>query len=188
MGFVDWLKQPFLWGRDAFLAFRGGSGFWQKHPLILLSLVTFASGFAGGIASRMPLPSFSLPVIPSPSPAPSPAPIPAKGLHVLMVVDSSATSKLPAAQQLALTSGDVREYLNQHCPLGPDGHTPEWRLWDKTTDAANESPLWQAALKRTEGKPMPWIIVSNPDKGGGYEGQLPANAADLLALLKKYGG
>lgn len=104
----------------------------------------------------------------------------------MIVVDTNEMSKMPAAQQLALSSGDVRSYLNATCPLGPDGKTHEWRIWDKSVNASNESALWQAALKRAEGKPTPWIVVSNGTTG--YEGALPANAADLLTLLKKYGG
>src|SRR6185312_15816514 len=99
---------------------------------------------------------------PGPAPKPTPAPIPVSGLHVLVVTDR--TTALTPAQQLALSSGDVRSYLNQTCPAGPSGQK-EWRFLDKSADLTNESPLWQEAFKRTSGKPVPYIIVSNPDKG-----------------------
>jgi hypothetical protein len=122
-----------------------------------------------------------------PDPIPGPAPIPVKGLHVLIVYESAELSKLSPVQQAILFNKDMREYLNTTCPVGPDGKTREWRIWDKDVDASAESELWQAALKRDR-KSVPWIIVSNPDKGGGYEGPLPATITETMALLKKYGG
>jgi hypothetical protein len=108
-------------------------------------------------------------------------------LHVLIVYESAELSKLSPVQQAILFNKDMREYLNTTCPVGPDGKTREWRIWDKDVDASAESELWQAALKRDR-KSVPWIIVSNPDKGGGYEGPLPATITETMALLKKYGG
>ncbi len=190
MTFREWITQPYTWIASVFVgapstAKNAGSSLlsFLERPLILAAVVGCLGGFAGGLVSRIPLPSISLPSFPI---KPSPSPIPATGLRVLMLVDSA--KPLPADQQLVLTSGDVRAYLNATCPVGADGHTPEWRLWDSTVNAANEAPLWQAALSRANGKPLPWIIVSNPAKGGGYEGPLPANAAALLSLLKQYGG
>jgi hypothetical protein len=121
---------------------------------------------------------------PGPNP-PAPAPIPADGLHVLVVIDGA---KLTAAQADALDGQAVRSYLNATCPPGPDGKTKEWRVWDKGTDPAAESKLWRDAFARTQGKALPFVIVSNPQKGGGFEGPLPADEAALLALLKKFGG
>ncbi len=149
---------------------------------------------------------------PSPTPTPDPTPTPADevpipnvtGLHVLVLYESGDASTLPAAQQAVLYGKTVRDYLNLKSPLGPDGKTHQWRMWDKDVDASNEQPLWQDALKRgldkvknwiqpkdKDGKPVgptkavPWIIVSNGK--AGYEGPLPANVADMMTLLKKYG-
>jgi hypothetical protein len=105
---------------------------------------------------------------------------------VLIVLETADLSKLPPAQALALTSQDVRAYLNTKCVAGADGKTKEWRVWDKDTIADAETPLWQAAFKRAAGKTLPWIIVSNGKTG--TEEALPKDAASLLALLKKYGG
>jgi hypothetical protein len=120
-----------------------------------------------------------------PVPPAPPAPIPADGLHVLVVIDAA---RLTAGQAAALNSQAVRAYLNATCPKGPDGKTAEWRVWDKDVDPANESQLWQDAFARTKGKALPFIVVSNPQKGGGFEGPLSADAGALLALLKKFGG
>lgn len=189
MTFYEWVKEPFTWLHSGAAKASAPFAAFFRRPVVLLFLTSVLGGCTGGMVSRLPLPSVQIPwsfPLPSPTPAPTPPPLPDKGLHVLMLVDSATPSTLTADQQLALTSGAVRAYLNDHCPLGPDGHTHEWRLWDKSVDAANEEPVFQTALKRAEGKPMPWIIVSNGTTG--YEGALPANADALLALLKKYGG
>lgn len=122
-----------------------------------------------------------------PGPTPTPAPIPAAGLHVLVILGSKDIGSLPASQADALRATEVRQYLNAHCPNGDDGKTKEWRIWDEATDPSQESKLWQDAFRRPH-KSTPWIIVSNPDKGGGFEGPLPKDSASLLALLKQYGG
>lgn len=133
-----------------------------------------------------PVPPGPNPPGPGPNP-PGPAPIPADGLHVLLVYDKSDLGKMPKGQELALRSDAVRAYLNGHCPAGPDGKTKSWRLWDREVDATGESKLWQDAFKRPR-TGLPWIVVSNPQKGGGYEGPLPADEDGMLKLLKKYGG
>lgn len=187
MTFWDWLKAPFGWLNSSTRRVTMPVASFFRLPVVLLFLTSAFGGCTGGLVSRVPLPSLQLPIVfPSPSPAPSPAPLPDKGLHVLMLVDTASPSSLTADQQIALTSGAVRAYLNSHCPLGADGHTHAWRLWDKSVDASNDEPVFQEALKRAAGKPTPWIVVSNGTSG--YDGALPANADALLALLKKYGG
>ena len=126
-----------------------------------------------------------IPPVP-PVPPPSPAPIPADGLHVLVVYETSDLSKLPAPQQQILYSTTIRAYLDSKCPLGPDGKTREWRVWDKDVSTTNESKIWQDAMRRPR-QSIPWVIVSNPQKGGGFEGPLPANVDDALILIKKFG-
>ncbi len=117
---------------------------------------------------------------------PSPAPIPGDGLRVLMVYSKDDLGKIPYQQELALYDQSIIKYLNAKCPKGPDGQTPERRLWEAgVTGLENESKLWQDAFKRPRTS-SPWIIVSNGKTG--FEGPLPANVADTLALLKKYGG
>lgn len=124
---------------------------------------------------------------PGPEPEPGPSPIPAKGLHVLMVYESKDLSKLPKEQLHVLYSEQIRSWLNAHCAPAPDGKTKAWRIWDKDVQTAGEDKLWQEAMARPR-KSLPWIIVSNPDRGGGYEGPLPANTGEMLDLLQKFGG
>lgn len=102
---------------------------------------------------------------------------------MLIVLDKGAT--LPAGQADAVSAGDVRAYLNAHCPAGSDG-TKSWRIWWNTTDASKEDLIWQNAKKLADGKALPYIIVSNGKTGEA--GPLPKDKDGLMALLQKYGG
>jgi hypothetical protein len=123
------------------------------------------------------------PVPPGPTP-PSPAPIPAPGLHVLMVYESGELSKLPPAQLSVLYAKSIRDYLQAKCPVGPDGKTKEWRIWDQNTDASGDAPVWRDVMNRPRAS-VPWIIISNGTTG--YEGPLPRTIDETLVLLRKYG-
>jgi len=125
---------------------------------------------------------------PTPTPTPTPAdtaPIPAPGFRVLVIYDTLTVTTLPAAQQNALFSKAISEYLNARCIRGQDMKTPEWRFFDAKIDPSADGALWVEAMKRPR-KQLPWLIVSDGSKG--YEGPLPTTEADFLALLKRYGG
>ena len=122
------------------------------------------------------------PTPPGPGPDPfNPPPIPGDGLRVLIVYESGDT--LPVGQHSILYGKTVRDYLNATCPVGPDGKTREWRIYDKDVDTTGESKLWQDALKRPHPS-IPWIVISNGKTG--FEGPLPATVDATLELLKKY--
>lgn len=142
------------------------------------------------IAGVEPVPPPTPPVPPvppvPPTPPPEPAPIPVAGLRVLIVYESKDLGKMPAAQQNVLYSKTVRDYLTAKCVAGTDGKTKEWRIWDADADTSAEGKLWQDVMKR-ERKALPWVVISNPGKGG-FEGPLPENADKFLDLVKKYEG
>lgn len=119
-----------------------------------------------------------------PGPTP-PAPIPGDGLRVLIVYESADLSKLPPAQLNVLYAKSVRDYLDSHCVKGPDGKTPEYRIWDQNVPTANEAKTWQDAMKRSRSG-LPWLIVSNGKTG--FEGPLPPNTDAMLRTLQTYGG
>jgi hypothetical protein len=123
-------------------------------------------------------------------PTPSTAPINGKGLHVLVLIETADAPKLPPAQYNAIYGQEFHDYLDSKTPIGPDGKQHEWWILDKDSDVSALPDKWKNAVKRAkESKDFktPWIIVSNPDKGGGYEGPLPATKQEILNLLKKYG-
>jgi hypothetical protein len=116
---------------------------------------------------------------PTPPEPPTPPVPPVAKLTVLIVEESSRRSALPASQIAAMTSPEVRGWLNDKC--GVNG----WRLIDKDTDVSKASEWWQQAMAvpRTG---LPWIVISSATQA--YSGPLPATVAEVLALLKKYGG
>jgi len=113
-----------------------------------------------------------------------PAPIAGDGFKVLIVYEAMQAQQLPAGQQSAIFGKATRDYLNAKSPLGPDGKTREWRIYDADVDTSNETKTWQDAMKRPRTS-IPWIIVS--DGKSGFEGPLPATLTEIETLLKKYG-
>jgi hypothetical protein len=120
-----------------------------------------------------------------PGPPTPPAPIAGNGLRMLIVYDSARADKLTAGQQSAVYGKVSRDYLNAKTPLGSDGKTHEWRIWDKDVATDAEEKVWQDAMKRSRAS-LPWFIVSNGK--AGYEGPLPAGVEETMTILKKYGG
>ena len=124
------------------------------------------------------------PPIPPAPPGPA-APIAGNGLKMLIVYDSVKADKLTAGQQAAIFGKATRDYLNAKSPLGADGKTHEWRIWDKDVATDAEDKVWRDAMKRPH-PTLPWLIVSNGKSG--FEGPLPTSIDDAMSLLKKYGG
>ena len=120
-----------------------------------------------------------------PDPQPGPVPIPGDGLRVLIVYETAEASKLPIGQQSVLYSKTVRDYLNAKCPVGPDGKTKDWRIYDADVDLSGEAKTWQDAMKRPRSA-VPWIVISNGKTG--HEGPLPKSVDEAMTLLKKFGG
>ena len=120
-----------------------------------------------------------------PSLFPGRAPVAVKGFRFLIVEETEDRAKLTEPQRQILFSPDIRSYAAGHCAKGPDGKTPEFRIFDKDADLSHESDVWRQfmAVKR---EATPWLVVSNGSSG--FSGPLPATAADTLAILKKYGG
>lgn len=132
-----------------------------------------------------PTPPTPTPVDP-PGPDP-PAPIPVAGLYVLIVEETASRAELKAGQReilLGTAPGSVRDYLKSHCARDTSGR-PEFRILDTDDDLSRDSKVWQDVWARPR-KSIPWIAISNGKDG--FEGPLPATAAECLQLLKKYGG
>ncbi len=121
---------------------------------------------------------------------PTPAPIPAPGLRVLLIEESSQRGKLTSGQSTALFSQTFHDRLRAKVAKDSDNPQGAFRVWDVDTDVSGESAPWKTvwAKKPTDKSKLPWLIISNPDKGGGYEGVLPATIEETQALLTKFGG
>lgn len=126
------------------------------------------------------------PLPPGPGPAPGPAaPIEGDGNRVLIVYESG--DPLPAPQAAVITSGILRDYLDAKCAKDQFNPAGAYRIWDKDQQLTHPSvsPSWKAAMQRPR-QSLPWIIISNGKTG--FEGPLPADVPQTLALLKKYLG
>lgn len=110
--------------------------------------------------------SFLLPGVLGPTPGP---------IRVLVVYD---TAEQP------INSTEIIHYWSTHC-IKVD-KTPEWRQWNKDTDAANETAEWRKLFALPRDK-LPWVVIEN-EHGQRFSGPLPESNADRLALFKKWGG
>lgn len=133
-------------------------------------------------------------VVPPKPPGPTPDPpqpkpteklIAIDGFAVLIVYESGDESKLTREQAAILVSITVRAYLDSKCLKNDENKGGAYRIWDKDVDVSKTYKVWADAMRR-ERKGLPWIIISTPTKGG-YEGPLPKDVAETMALLKKYG-
>lgn len=100
-----------------------------------------------------------------------------------MLYESSRLSIYPPSQVKALFDNNLRVYLDSVTTLGPDLKTHEYRIWDKNIVLTNESVIWKNVMARPH-PTMPWIVISNGITG--YEGPLPKNTDDTIALIKHY--
>jgi hypothetical protein len=145
-------------------------------------VATFAATFALGAALTLaprgceilpdwlrPHPNPPGPVDP-PKPPQPPAPIVGDGLRVLVVLESADLSKLDHDTGAELNGKTLADYLNATCAKGPDGKSPEWRIWDKDVPLSEVSQTWKDAMARPRSS-LPWLTVSNGKTG--YEGPLP---------------
>ena len=105
-------------------------------------------------------------------------PIPKDQFRVLIVYESAEGAPLQI-------SADVRTYLRTH--TADNAGTPEWRLFDKDTDLENESDTWREIWKASQPFKVVPCVIAIRGTSGTVE-PMPATAAELLALLKKYGG
>lgn len=118
-----------------------------------------------------------------PTPDTKPAPIEGDGLRVLMLYDSSVP--LDSGTYSVYYGEKVRKYLDGMCPKGPDGKTPEYRIWAASVNASGEAKRWRDALARPRTSSV-WWIVSNGKTG--EEGVPPSDPDKALEILRKYGG
>lgn len=132
------------------------------------------------------------PIPPGPKPKPDdpPGPAPPGEFRVLFLFESSNIS--PAHANI-VNDPKIRAYLNRKTPTGgTDGKTKDYRFWDKDVvlniDQQKDTPVWKgigkAAQKWTS--EAPGVVVFSGANGKFYP--MPANSAELLALLKQHAG
>jgi len=121
---------------------------------------------------------------PGPTP-PDPTPTPG-AFRVIFVHESGEL--LPPGQASATAAASIREYLNTKATK--EQGQPSWRLYDKDTEAGNDysgmNELWTAV--RPKISQVPCIVILSPKDGKAHIETWPATVADVLKLLKTYGG
>lgn len=117
---------------------------------------------------------------PQPNP---PAPAPVTSFRVIFVRESGIT--LPASQAAVPGAKVIRDYL--FVKTTRENGVTGWREYDPDTDATNEQPvmraLWEAVKPKIKTVPCIAVEVNGKVEIHPY----PANAAEVLVLLKKAG-
>lgn len=83
---------------------------------------------------------------------------------------------------------EVCKYLDSHVVKGEDGKTPEWRRKDNDEPATGDFAVWKLYRETLPEGSNEGNFVSCGNGVIGYAGPAPKTGAELLALLKKYGG
>lgn len=117
---------------------------------------------------------------------------PGNGLVVVIVQDETRAEPLTSGQLTAMGAASVQEYLDAKCAKGADGKTPEFKQYKKGTDVSLQSPEVQKVHRE---------VVQKMEKSGSKDphigikagrrtavGPVPEGEANMLTLLKKYGG
>lgn len=145
------------------------------------------SGIGIAIGSDGKVVAFTRLVTVQPGPGPNPpAPIVVTAPWILITEETSARDKLTPGQReiiLGTGPGSVREWAATNC--GKEGTVPAFKVLDKDTPVDKLSPTWKEMTARPR-QSLPWLEVMTPK--GGFEGPLPATAAECLAILNKLKG
>lgn len=133
-----------------------------------------------------------------PGPTPDPNPLPITGFRVIFVSETNPSPKYNQEQNNILSSTAIATYLNAKCIKGAKGQ-PEWRRWDKDIkpeemkkETETLQKLWEATKPRLNDPKnpvkLPAMVVVNDRNGEVIPIPDTATEADILAMLKKFGG
>lgn len=146
----------------------------------------------GDIKPPEPVP----PKPPEPDPKPKPdgtSPFSEAGFRVMISFEPNVLMPPGDPRRGILMGQPVQNYLNAKCVLGPANEKDasgqqmrDWRIWPSNTDAKYARPVLRDAWAKRGDPVKDWILVG--DGRTGYNGPLPKTEAEVLALLKKYGG
>lgn len=176
-----------LYKHDNCLKFTGSPGTYRVRLVVVdFDKRIFDEATAVVVIGAGPDPGPTPPVPPVPPVPPEPkpdAPLAFQGFAVLIVYESKASTELPAGQQDVIFGKKVRDYLKANCLKDQGNPNGAYRIYDKDIATDGESKAWQDGMKRARAE-VPWIVISNGKTG--YEGPLPKNADEALALFAKY--
>lgn len=124
-----------------------------------------------------------------------PTPQPGAKLWVVIVESTARLKSRPEVENI-LNGIKLREYVKTHCKPGPDGKTPEFRVYFDKQDVSRESPairhLFTKAANDSKAKGIePWIALSDGRRviSQEFPTELEQDGTPkVVSLLKKYGG
>jgi len=126
---------------------------------------------------------------PDPEPDPEPddptPPGPVTSFRVIWILESGDT--LNAAQTAIPDAKAVRDYVNAKTTRSPDGQ-PGWRTYDPQQITTNEPEVIQELWRQIKRKAWQTPCVAIEVNTHTIVLPFPANTADALTLLKRYGG
>jgi len=128
------------------------------------------------------------------NPQPPAPPQPLAGMRVLTIWETD--KPLPRDYQNAIASQEVAAYLDVKCLKGPDGKTPERRIFDEDSSLAQLPKPWQdlrAALPSVlplspDGFQVPHVAIGAADGSVVTSGPYPRAETEALEFFKKHGG
>lgn len=121
---------------------------------------------------------------PPPGPVP-PGPVPPIGTFNRVLIVYETSTPLPEPQQGIIFGKAVRDALRAKTKTDADNPGGAFRIYDKDVDLSGEQKAWQDLMARPRTS-NPWLVFAN-DAGVVYEGPLPKDATEMLALMAKYG-
>lgn len=145
----------------------------QSNPLVTLAVLALAGwlmlGDGGGCTVNI---------------GAEPAPFKTdKSIAVLVVEETKERGSYTAGQREAMTAVDgpnsIRGYVKAK---GGD-----YLLWDKDQQPTANSPPWAIDALKVRGDKLPSIVAATPKTGFGPR-ELPKDAVETMAALKKIGG
>lgn len=192
----DWVREGnklYVWAKPGLYDVMLTTGWIDKNGKLKLDQASRSFKVLGKIdpTPTPPVPPGPTPPGPKPpDPEPlDPAPIKTTGFRVLILYESSNLDKLPKEQYNILYSKEVQDWLTENTTKDMENPKGSAYMWDADayTDEvfkkAKTPKYWVDAYKRPRTS-LPWILVSNGTTG--YEGPLPLNVIDTIALIKKY--
>jgi hypothetical protein len=118
---------------------------------------------------------------PSPTPGPSPAPTPVPVAQTLWITVIEESAQRTPAQAAVITSKAVADLVK--------AKSHHWRVADQNAkDESGAVPADLAGYIQHAAGKLPYIALTDQAGKIIYEGALPATEAELVSLLKKYGG
>lgn len=125
-----------------------------------------------------------------PTPVDPVVPVPGQPFRVLFLFEKE--QKLDREQLNIANSTKIAQYLNEKCVKGADGR-PDWRKWDNSTVARPGGLDKESAVLRklfADAQPklgaLPQVVIATGQTAATFV--WPPTEAEMLALLRRYGG